>query len=544
MPAACGNLNQGVHTKAASLPILAAIFVLFIVTRVVPPSSIVPYFEYIKCAYLNRITMADTSNSEPMEEIESDASENLPTALLPVVMSLTDNPRSFKGIPSKSSAKLIDELLVKVGVVEDTTIAARGDLFIRPRNMKQKEALLSLKELGGMKVTCTLTRTESEDRAVIYKVPLDLTDEEIADHLKAQGVKEAKRRKRMTEEYVETDSEVVTLVFASTNVPKKVKMLHQTYVVHPFLPSPRLCYNCFGWGHFQDECKNEPRCRRCSGPHPSDPTCSEPRCCPCCKRSDHIAGTRRCPVFKERQENIKTSMEKGISIQDAAKRGARLATTPPRKSQWIRSAPSQVGGEQSEENRHNLDAEIIRLKRRLETLEGAPGSSDISQNPSIVALQEQLDKVKNEVKSISDTVDPMKVTLEEINSALGNMEETRKKEKTEEEERRKKDEERWSQLMTLMEEVKQSNQASKRNRSPSNTPHGMTNKIQEQRQLTSRYSLSPLRHRDQETDHRAEPNGQQQQMNRKPWSNSTTKPTTQPPFSKWRPKPVPSKSLR
>jgi hypothetical protein len=53
----------------------------------------------------------------------------------------------------------------------------------------------------------------------------------------------------------------------------------------------------------------------------------------------------------------------------------------------------------------------------------------------------------------------MKDTLEEINSALSNMEGTRKKEKEEEEKRRKKDEERWSQLMTLLEEVKESNLA-------------------------------------------------------------------------------------
>ncbi|KAG0426195.1 hypothetical protein HPB47_026685 [Ixodes persulcatus] len=84
------------------------------------------------------------------------------------------------------------------------------------------------------------------------------------------------------------DSSAVVITFEGTRLHKKVVFFRQIFNVKPYRPRPIVCYNCHGLGHMADvcpcherrcgccgyipeedmkDCKREPQCRNCNGPH-------------------------------------------------------------------------------------------------------------------------------------------------------------------------------------------------------------------------------------------------------------------------------------
>lgn len=69
------------------------------------------------------------------------------------------------------------------------------------------------------------------------------------------------------------------------------------------------CFNCQNYGHTQRQCKDKPRCMKCSLEHPSylckKPHDSPPKCCNC--GGDHTANFSGCParVQKKKQKETK-----------------------------------------------------------------------------------------------------------------------------------------------------------------------------------------------------------------------------------------------
>jgi hypothetical protein len=79
--------------------------------------------------------------------------------------------------------------------------------------------------------------------------------------------------------------------------------------VEKLLGEPRRCFKCQSTkgDHTADKCKEEsPRCARCAGEHFTD-RCETPNQLKCanCAGTDHGAGSRGCPVFRQSVEEYK-----------------------------------------------------------------------------------------------------------------------------------------------------------------------------------------------------------------------------------------------
>ncbi|KAG0417176.1 hypothetical protein HPB47_005832 [Ixodes persulcatus] len=95
------------------------------------------------------------------------------------------------------------------------------------------------------------------------------------------------------------DSNAVVITFEGTRLPKKVVFFRQIFNVKPYRPRPIVCYNCHGLGHMTDVCPcHERRCGCCGYIHEEDmEDCKrQPQCRNC--NGPHVATSKDCPKRK------------------------------------------------------------------------------------------------------------------------------------------------------------------------------------------------------------------------------------------------------
>ena len=100
-----------------------------------------------------------------------------PAKLAPVILTLLDNPYKFSDLGKEKREALIKGLTAWIGPVQDLRVAPRGDLMIFPTSQQQKEELLEMSTVDGIRVKIDLTRAERERRVVIHAVPTELSED-------------------------------------------------------------------------------------------------------------------------------------------------------------------------------------------------------------------------------------------------------------------------------------------------------------------------------------------------------------------------------
>ncbi|KAG0428267.1 hypothetical protein HPB47_024733 [Ixodes persulcatus] len=95
------------------------------------------------------------------------------------------------------------------------------------------------------------------------------------------------------------DSNAVVITFGGTRLPKHMVFSRQIFNLKPYRPRPIVCYNCHGLGHMTDVCTcHERRCECCGYIHEEDmEDCKrEPQCRNC--NGPHVATSKDCPKRK------------------------------------------------------------------------------------------------------------------------------------------------------------------------------------------------------------------------------------------------------
>ena len=100
-------------------------------------------------------------------------------------------------------------------------------------------------------------------KAVIYRVPPDLTDEDLLESIKPQKVTYIKRFKNKDSSY----STTVFLQFASPQLRAEVRVGYVLFKVKCYIPKPLRCFNCNRFGHVTSNCRGKQRCSTCGGEH-------------------------------------------------------------------------------------------------------------------------------------------------------------------------------------------------------------------------------------------------------------------------------------
>ena len=180
-----------------------------------------------------------------------------------------------------------------------------GNLLIEVDLKQSHEKLLTVRKLRDIPVTVKAHSSLNQCKGKVFCDAMDdMTVDYIKDQLKDQNVTEVYRPEKRNGQKIN----MYILTFNVTTRPKEVKIGYLNCKVREYIPNPRRCFRCQGYGHGQKTCQRDPICARCATSDPEHPDfeqCNnETKCCHC--QQAHYASSKDCPLFK---------LEKAITIK-------------------------------------------------------------------------------------------------------------------------------------------------------------------------------------------------------------------------------------
>ena len=161
-------------------------------------------------------------------------------------------------------------------------------------------------------------KPEKLNKAIIFGVPIKISEEEIADET---GATRARRMTSYRSGQKENTENVI--LFFLEDIPAAVHIGFLRYKTKVFIPHPYRCNNCQRFGHNAEACYRPACCPRCSGAHTftdcdkKEEVQGEERlkCANC--HGPHSAAWTGCPKYQEVQEALKLTVEGKMSYRDA-----------------------------------------------------------------------------------------------------------------------------------------------------------------------------------------------------------------------------------
>ena len=173
-----------------------------------------------------------------------------------------------------------------------------GLLLIEVDQKQTHDKLLSIKKVLGIPVSVSPHSTLNSSKGTIFCDNIHKhTEDQIQAKLEDQGVTHVHRIKRRDGEY----TFLYVLTFNTTTLPQNIKVGYMNCKVRLYIPNPRRCFKCQGYGHGQNTCSHDPVCPKCAASgrdHPSFEDCRGEQRCINCNKTDHPASSRDCPMYK------------------------------------------------------------------------------------------------------------------------------------------------------------------------------------------------------------------------------------------------------
>ena len=208
-----------------------------------------------------------------------------------------------------------------MGEPESCSILYNGTMLIKSRNTTQSEKIERIEHLNGMKVKVKPHERLNTSKGTVLAQKWDMhTTEELVGFLNKDGVIDVKKlRSRPDKKF---KGERYLLTFNRMTPPEKIKGGLRMLEVREFIPSPRRCYNCQGFGHMGTHCRRtQAVCVKCASyVHVGrDESCTHRTQCINC-RGEHSASDRECPIYQKEKEIITIVTKEKISFREARKR--------------------------------------------------------------------------------------------------------------------------------------------------------------------------------------------------------------------------------
>jgi len=218
-------------------------------------------------------------------------------------------------ITKLKSAHVKAEILKEFGAVNEIELAGES-LRVYCKDTKQRNEILSAEQLGKVKIIASepffIANEHSGKPArlkkgVVYGIPTDVPEEEIAEELEIMKVE---RLYRLINGEKQPTLSVALFFKHDQEIPSEVDFRYKVYTVRSFIPSPVRCYACQRFGHIAKNCRSSKlRCPKCTGNHEFKDcgiTARDSFKCGNCGGA-HSAAHKGCPKFLEAKEVVKES---------------------------------------------------------------------------------------------------------------------------------------------------------------------------------------------------------------------------------------------
>ena len=195
-----------------------------------------------------------------------------------------------------------------------------GALLIEVEKQQHSTSLLNLKDLAGIPVIGKKHYGLNQNIGILFDRDHDLDDipeQEIQQELESQGVVTVKRFTKKRNEIIE-QTNTYLLTFGMPVLPKNIKVGFYHMKIDVFVPNPLRCFKCQRFGHGQTNCKSSEACFRCGEEGHDGKNCHKEHKCRNCK-GDHMASSKKCPIWMKEKEIQKVKSEKRIPYHEAKK---------------------------------------------------------------------------------------------------------------------------------------------------------------------------------------------------------------------------------
>lgn len=199
--------------------------------------------------------------------------------------------------------------------------ANKSSYALKVRSQRQFNKLLNMNQLlDGTPVLVAEHPTLNSIRFVVScRDVVDMSEQELLEELKEQGVKEVRRiTKRKGQARENTPALVLTC--RGTIRPETINFGYIRCRTRPYYPSPMQCFNCWLFGHTKLRCQAKvATCGTCSGDHPiaENRDCDIGDFCKTCNSNEHRISSRSCPQWQYENTIQKVKVDQGISYPAA-----------------------------------------------------------------------------------------------------------------------------------------------------------------------------------------------------------------------------------
>ncbi|GBO20396.1 hypothetical protein AVEN_146339-1 [Araneus ventricosus] len=230
-----------------------------------------------------------------------------------IVKRVTDKNENFSNV----SPFLVEKAITgSVGTVKSTKLIRSGDLLVEVACSKQAQQMLKLNALSTIPVSVKPHETLNTCKGVITCGRLlNLPNEEIAQELHGQGIKDVRRINiRRDGEFIPTKHFILT--FHTPRLPEYIKAGYVRCSVRPYIPNPLRCFKCQRFGHSKTNCRGTLTCSRCAAAGHESTGCTAVEKCVNCQ-GKHTSFSRSCPKWKLEKEVVATKFKNNISFPEA-----------------------------------------------------------------------------------------------------------------------------------------------------------------------------------------------------------------------------------
>ena len=194
-----------------------------------------------------------------------------------------------------------------------------GLLLVEVDRKQLYDKLMQTSKLNGIPIKVEEHSTLNTSKGVIFCDSVrDMNDSQLLDYLEPQGVKEVYRiRKRKGDRSDPTDLFIIT--FNKPILPTNIKIGYLNIKVNMYIPNPRQCFKCQGYGHGKNVCRNEMVCAKCgTAGHEWNDCNNDQHCCHC--RKDHPSSSRQCPMWQLEKKITDLKFKQNITYKEARDR--------------------------------------------------------------------------------------------------------------------------------------------------------------------------------------------------------------------------------
>lgn len=190
------------------------------------------------------------------------------TTGIPVLLTPTQESSRLQHL---NPLKLSEELKAAAGATfVRHRFTAKGGLLVDVTEPATVNRLLKIHSIGEIAVLATIPKAYMQNNGLIEGVPDWYSNSQLTEFLGPIGVIAARRlyqRYGKPGEAAKPTDRVVITFRPNTERPTKVSLGFTRHEVIDYVEAPPRCFNCQALGHVAKYCKENAKCKHCSGTH-------------------------------------------------------------------------------------------------------------------------------------------------------------------------------------------------------------------------------------------------------------------------------------